>query len=573
MQLIARKRQFEAALVVLLLFVAVPSFCGCTGTTKNGNPAGKSTDAVSGTGGAGSVPNQASLQPLEIKGEKSIPISPASAFAIPLFASLFKNHGTDIKISDDGIKIDMKDYSHFSSQLAITFWKEAKTCIVANSYGESLLLSPLSWMLDAPILIYGNTTGSAMSILKPDSVISTDGVPIDTGIKLSTDGILDCTLQKARERNVNLKYAVFTNSNDSGSAVPYLSSLSALISAYRNGVIVQIADGYYPAGAVIETNATGIIQMVKKTITAINPNYVCIVGAPDSVPFIINKTIVEPTEGVLVASDNYYADTDDKPLFPEVAIGRILAANLIDASALFHRYVGYNEYLEESAVNQLSWQNCAFIYTVGSVEESIPCVEQTTKSLIDAEFTVYQSHSYASNVLAQQLLATANYNYLWMLDHGTVGGCGLADFSGIACHPSVVYSGGCNTGHTDNVTLKDTAVCKAINAGVASYVGPTRVAWAGLRIGAHDLTPYCRYTRDDYMAKTFFGRLAGQNLSVGIALKNAKINYFNDSFVFVIGSYPEDEYNYDDIDMVTLLESTLYGDPAFNPYEPCNEGK
>jgi hypothetical protein len=59
----------------------------------------------------------------------------------------------------------------------------------------------------------------------------------------------------------------------------------------------------------------------------------------------------------------------------------------------------------------------------------------------------------------------------------------------------------------------------------------------------------------DRLGEIFIGHLIHENMDVGTAFKVSK-----NEFLAETGNY------------YTWFEYVLYGDPALNPYEPCNNG-
>lgn len=111
----------------------------------------------------------------------------------------------------------------------------------------------------------------------------------------------------------------------------------------------------------------------------------------------------------------------------------------------------------------------------------------------------------------------------------------------------------CQTGKVDNVSVEKGVVYTFIHNGIASYIAPTRTAFTGWILPFEDWNA-------NLLGRLFFEELV-KNLTVGEALVNAKHRYYE--------LCKEKNLN----DSLTLYEFVLYGDPAFNPYEPICNGR
>jgi hypothetical protein len=503
-------------------------------------------------------------------------LNPSSYEIIPLLSQRISNKVACLNINESGIIVD--DLSLFSSRFAITFWNDSNDVFVVETYTELLLVSPLAKMLNTPVLVYGNTTEAILRLLKTNKVISIGNVPIGD-IRLKTRDILEYQLSRAKEIGVDIDYLALVNTNDSSIGVPHLSTFGALLASYHNGTIFEVTNNKYPSGNVTEANATHILSNVSYAmnlfvrIMGAPPRYVCVAGPPEGIPFIINESILIAPPSLPAehpASDNYYGDLDGDAIHPEVAIGRFLALNLVEACKQLNRYVDYNSYFIDDELEVLpAWQNGALVFTGEGSETGLPSSEHAVYVLYGGDFVMYQTHStLASNTMspfsAQQLIEKSNF--IWMGDHGNENEIISVDFSKLNCKPSVLFAASCTTGKTDGVDRNISIAYAAINSGLATYIAPTRIAEAGYTIGYNiGVPPIDVYEFGcDPLATYFFERLIKDNVSVGIALKEAKsMKYIEE---YGVGGTDSME------DILQCYIFTLYGDPAFNPYEPCNEG-
>lgn len=184
--------------------------------------------------------------------------------------------------------------------------------------------------------------------------------------------------------------------------------------------------------------------------------------------------------------------------------------------------------------------------------------------------------------------------------------------------PSVIFVESCITGRTDGIQGENLLSQTFLHAGVNAYIGATRVTAdpgyleprplpGGWGIGILGLTKAILdlKLRDTYpdlhfgavIAEDFILELTQNNTDTGLGLRNAKNKYLakdaNSTFLWTpplslaTGCSLIDQECYDSIQnglfgngrqqvldkkYVALHEFTLYGDPAFNPYQPINEG-
>ena len=185
--------------------------------------------------------------------------------------------------------------------------------------------------------------------------------------------------------------------------------------------------------------------------------------------------------------------------------------------------------------------------------------------------------------------------------------------------PSVMYVVSCITGRTDGLEPENTISQTYLHAGVNAYIGATRVTAdpgyldprpfpGGWGIGTLGLlkATFNLLIKDEYpdfhfgavIAEDFIKEIIENDATTGLALRNAKNQYLpkdaNSTFLwtppltFTTGFSFIDEQLYEDLyrsnpivggfertkvldkKYVAFHEFTLYGDPAFNPYQTMN---
>jgi hypothetical protein len=124
-------------------------------------------------------------------------------------------------------------------------------------------------------------------------------------------------------------------------------------------------------------------------------------------------------------------------------------------------------------------------------------------------------------------------------------------------NPCVIFMVSCSGGRTDNLILNKTVTCRFIHNGTAAYIAPTRTTFVGWMY-----SPKIQDWFGNLLGRLFFEEIV-ENRTVGDALMNAKYKYYKASKLY--GNWGGEA------DRLILYEFVLYGDPAFNPYEPCSE--
>ena len=487
-----------------------------------------------------------------------------NAQALPLLSSLFKHRGINISVEwGKGELLEFEDISSFSSLISLDYWSVSDQAIVVNSYQDALLASQITSLLDIPILFYGDTTNSAIVELQVQTVIEIGETPVDGDIVLSgQQDVIEYTLDLAQNLNITIDYLVVTNPCDQGVQVDNLSAFSSLLAAYRNGIICTCTNNSQQINRTIKD----IYKVLENRSICLK--YVCLVGDPLSIPFSIIELDPQYQHIKFVATDNIYADLDGNSLTPEIAIGRFLTKDLADASALFDRYVHYTSYFDDKQPSSLNWQSTAWACMLcplgkGTIPQAILAIFLDIYGNLQNTLSTYRTFRQSGFrtlrpiapivEIASELSEQSNYIFF-----PGIHGCPYAvfgyDINEIDFHPSVVFMVSCSAGRTDNVTLNQSVTAGIFHSGLATFISATRDAWSN-DIGRDGL--------GNCLGRLFFEQLV-RNESVGTALLEAK-NLYNNLF--------KDNEQENIPDKITLYEFVLYSDPAFNPYEPRNEGK
>jgi len=153
--------------------------------------------------------------------------------------------------------------------------------------------------------------------------------------------------------------------------------------------------------------------------------------------------------------------------------------------------------------------------------------------------------------------------------------------------PSVIFLDGCGLGRIDKHEPINCISTAYIHSGVNTFIAASTLSEgvgyldARKRPIGFGVSEYIKTSINPDLHDLHFGRLIASNFfkglvesnnSVGLAFRNAKNEYLpmdiNSTFFEGYLCGPPKECHY-----CVLFEHNLFGDPAFNPYEPVNEGK
>ena len=247
-----------------------------------------------------------------------------------------------------------------------------------------------------------------------------------------------------------------------------------------------------------------------------------------------------PEQGL--PSDNPYS------LNATLSVGRIIGSNIYDTSILLARTLFYRNICDQPTNND-SWNNrFSFIFgegfgETGGIFHQIPYAKKLEDYGFDAR--VYGDFR-NSRQLSILLHTYTGANYIEYLGHGdwfwyTPSLYGLDFYSKaidvahvrnwIFEKPSVFLSSACLMARIDGVPLESTISMAFLHAGCNAFIGGTRET--GSEAGLEPLED----------------KLIIDNYSIGEALRYEKQT---------------------DKELPTFYVRVLFGDPAFNPYEPLN---
>jgi hypothetical protein len=320
-----------------------------------------------------------------------------------------------------------------------------------------------------------------------------------------------------------------------------------------------------------------------------------------------------------IPSDIFYSDIDMKPdnytdidggLFTfEIPVGRITGWDTGDVSALIARTIFYNDIIDnikgpQNGIDLPQWKDSA-MSTVGTNDPVGLALTTAAKLKMAWErggFDVNSDHNFDASrrQRADKYYESSNFiyyaahgNYYWYVPPlfegnnmrpssprpsplpslGEGGAFDVAHVKYMSFGPSVVIGTSCTTGRIDGLQPYNTLSQAFLHAGVNAFIGGTRSVW-----GADYPTPNTESGEEFSQLLTLYtyAHLTGYlydkhgslikekagDATIGTALMLAKNDY--------LASQGSDNSGYSD-DIIT--EYILYGDPAFNPYEPNHEGR
>gem|GEM_PF-1264866 len=325
--------------------------------------------------------------------------------------------------------------------------------------------------------------------------------------------------------------------------------------------------------------------------------YVCIVGDTESVPMMYVKSPIwyegstDSSESgeEYVASDMYYGDLDIKlnesmtfensenyyqredALYTcELAIGRLVARNTLDASALVARSLGYWKY--EYKPDDLAYRFALIVrsWAVG-MGRLIPPAHQTAVFAENGMLAYWLLGAKAGLQAPSQMPTT---NAVMYDGHGYPDGwyvtwastddpdanldrIGTEDVESLDLHAMTVFGACCLSSALDwpvcwNGSAKELKMdadkffsLGVLHAGAMGYIGATEESWGD----------FARGTGDFSFCTTFWEDFLGKGIPQGEALRLARERFYFEQY-------------YNEYGRVCVLETVLYGDPAGISYHP-----
>jgi hypothetical protein len=355
-----------------------------------------------------------------------------------------------------------------------------------------------------------------------------------------------------------------------------------------------------------------------------NAKYVGLVGGPCAIPMLYLKSPVwfeevdqEEKGEEYLATDTYYGDLDIKLIASnltegidtnfdfknerlytqELAVGRIIGPDLLDASALVTRSVGYwdYEYEREQLFNFDShWSRRSMIVNSLACGNSDNMAAKHQQAIFTAHMMVTEEYTpnravattgfYELDMREQMEKVNAiiydghgypdGWYYLWTSTHDNKEDwdrLGAEDVCDLNLHPTPVFGACCLSSALDWPTVWDGSenenamspekviALAFIRGGAIGYIGATEESWGSFVGGLADGDPDSWGYGDFDMPTMFWTHLLGEDISVGMALNKAKVDFYAEEWQGE-SSRP--------FARLCIMETVLYGDPAALPCHP-----
>ncbi len=496
-----------------------------------------------------------------------IKINPEYMQVLPFLSAAILNNDWDLQMNENGLTF--RDISLFSSEVALSLWCSAKTVFVVDSYANALRMVTPSKLMGAPILVYGQTTKCVLDKIQPLTTIVVGNLDVIGDVFLTrNEDILRYTADiiggnKIKEGYISVvNISIVDTENTDYYNFPGMAELGSFLCAYRNGMLIMINNSFDKSQ--IKDRVFTAVDFFDENITKME--YLCIVGNLDVIPACQTEVIIKSNTGEwprTFFTDNFYtsrASELEDMLVPEFAAGRISVNTAEEFMRLIDVYRNRG-FLEEN------WKKRALIYDTTDSEFSTSgsySIIHLTETLCSAGFdTTVKTHILCEIENPQKDLEESNFAYILTDEkNGERGGIIIDNLS---LNPSTIFDTTGFSGLDGNFSESKNIPRKIFKAGAAAYIAPAGSAIHTILViwlpEPDDITGVAGDDSSTRLARLFFEELV-MNKTVGEALAKAKEKYMEKA-----------DMNIDPgASIMTVCEYMLYGDPAFNPYEPRNEG-
>lgn len=380
-----------------------------------------------------------------------------------------------------------------SVAMATSRWKSSSTVVLvsdtvdATNYPNVLQASSLAAALDAPLIYHSPESGkeervrNAIRQLGATEVIYVNAAGTKPAMAKRVLTKPETVVNYLAAKKIKVDYFAATNPKDLNLISGAKLSLAApMIAARRNGIVVPITS-YEPVPNSVEMfHYSGYpaikaeLQKLYETIGR-HPDYLALVGNATSIPLGYRG----PNE----SAQNYNAspaDLDysnvDSDIFPDIAIGRIMAYDHYDASLLTSRSSTYEHLLDGA------WEKT--IANVGGQWNS------ADRNALAANYG-FLSTDFIGRLNSIQPVEASLINHNDHSSYHDVGGAFGVDSRNILA-PAVILSNGCATAAIDFETLSEShdeatgwkttdrgsgalVVNQLVKLGAVAFAGSTRV--------------------------------------------------------------------------------------------------
>jgi hypothetical protein len=340
-----------------------------------------------------------------------------------------------------------------SASLAISHWTTSSRIVLVSdelstqNYPNVLQASALAAALDAPMLYYNPADAllveNAIAQLGATAVIYVNAAGTKPAIATQLLTTPASVVKYLKSQNIKVDYFAVTNPRDltlrSGSK---LSLTAPFIAARRTGIVVPVESYtpdtteqfHYTGYPFISIELNELYQSIGR-----HPEYLALVGNATSIPL----SYTQPNEqtGLYWSSP---ADLDysniDTDLFPDIAIGRIMAYNIFDATLLTSRISTYERLFDgvwENTTTDVGGQwNSAYqnVLAANYGFEATDLIGKTESPTQRVEAAIISHNDHSSQHVLGGAFDVGSQNLI---------------------APAAIFSGGCATAAIDFETLVD----------------------------------------------------------------------------------------------------------------------
>lgn len=355
--------------------------------------------------------------------------------------------------------------SHWTSSAKVVLVSDA---VDTTNYPNVLQASALAAALDAPMIYYNANSAkqtlvqNAITQLGATEVIYVNASgtkPAMANFVLTNPATI---INYLAGKGITVDYFATTNPTDLNLVTCAKLSLTApFVAARRTGIVVPVTSwACNPNEAFHYTGYPAIKAELQQLYTAIGryPSYLALVGSAHSIP--LGYRVPNEDVGLYYGSpaDLDYADVDADP-FPDIAIGRIMAYDIFDATLLTSRISTYEQLFDgvwEKTMADVGGQwNSAFQNALGAnygfgSTDLISRLQPTQP--VEAAIIGHNDHS------SQHVLGGA-------FDVNSVN----------VLAPAAIFSEGCATAAIDLDVANLLVVNQLFKLGAVSFVGATRL--------------------------------------------------------------------------------------------------
>ncbi len=488
--------------------------------------------------------------------------------AVCITPAFYNNNGSIPLILDDGTtkpdvaipstSASVKDFGPdaqaATASIAKKFWKKAETVLVVANYEQALWVVPSAALLSAPILVNPDPATLKDLSCKKAVVVGESKIPDMEVVTLEgKEAVWKYQLGIMGDLKIPCDYVVVTNPTDTADKLdanvqwPYLSLASAPLAAFRHAIVQtgnytgdrqKLNDLGVSLGDKADAEKLSSVMPVMKHLKADcssaakyligngqKPRFLAMVGGSKALPHYYIDLHAKYTFWSLsidyVPSDTPYAtlreDTDFTHFVkPDLAVGRIMADNVHDASLMLVKTFFRRQYLPGGQYASLApqgWEKKAIVldgHRLNQPDEGGPnaspgepfhpageVAQEFQKAGLNMEYVFPRDETKPGSTglkAAELFHSTSDYGFVQYVAHGDPPylrfesgrtGKDLKNYLATGAEyrkqlnfkaPTVAYVIGCNVGtvNANFRTNEEYLPPAAIHAGLIAYMAPNK---------------------------------------------------------------------------------------------------